>query len=122
MQSDSARHDVGPLIICPTRPLDFYSVGDLRKEIKKGLEGEARGLIVSLEDTPFMDSSGLGVLVGGWKLARDLDVPFHIVCPQEHLQKSFRITGLVKVICLHPSVPDALLAAVSSDLACVGVR
>jgi anti-sigma B factor antagonist len=111
----SALHGVGPLIICPTRALDYYTAGDLREAILKDLEGKTRGLIISLEDIPFMDSTGLGVLVGGWKRARDAEVPFHIVCPDERLQKSFRITGLVKVMCLHPSVADALVSVTTGQ-------
>jgi anti-sigma B factor antagonist len=112
MEPESAKHDLGPSIICPAGDLDYYSAWQLRAEIHKGLAESTRGLIVSLEDVPFMDSTGLGVLAGAWKKAREINAPFHIVCGGERLYKSFRITGLNKVMNLHSSVPEALAAVV----------
>jgi len=67
-------------------------------------------IIVDLEAVDFMDSSGLGVLVGGLKRVRARDGAVHIVCTKEKILKIFRITGLTKVFQIH----DDQNAAVAS--------
>ena len=50
-----------------------------------------------MEKVEFLDSTGLGVLVGGLKKVRAHDGSLDLVCTQERLLKIFRITGLAKV-------------------------
>ena len=50
-----------------------------------------------MEDVEFLDSTGLGVLVGGLKKVRAHDGSLQLVCTQDRLLKIFRITGLAKV-------------------------
>ncbi len=56
-----------------------------------------------MEEVEFLDSTGLGVLVGGLKKVRAHDGSLHLVCTQERLLKIFRITGLAKVFAIHDS-------------------
>ena len=114
MEFGSAQHEVEPLVICPAGDLDFRSVGDVRDVIEYGLSSNIRGLIISLEGVSFLDSTGLSVLVGAWKKAREIGLPFRIVSTNESIRASFRIKGLDKVMKLCASVPEAL-AAVASE-------
>ena len=50
-----------------------------------------------MEKVDFLDSTGLGVLVGGLKKVRAHDGSMRLICTQERLLKIFRITGLAKV-------------------------
>ena len=61
-------------------------------------------IIIDLEAVEFLDSTGLGVLVGGLKKVRAHDGSLDLVCTQERLLKIFRITGLAKVFVIHDSV------------------
>ena len=54
-------------------------------------------LVVDMERVEFLDSTGLGVLVGGLKRVRAHDGSLDLVCTQERILKIFRITGLTKV-------------------------
>ncbi len=54
-----------------------------------------------MEAVEFLDSTGLGVLVGGLKKVRAHDGSLHLVCTQDRLLKIFRITGLAKVFVIH---------------------
>jgi len=67
-------------------------------------------LIIDVEGVEFLDSTGLGVLVGGLKRVRAHNGSLAVVCTQERLLKIFRITGLTKVFSIRESV-DAALAA-----------
>jgi anti-sigma B factor antagonist len=110
MEPDGIQHEVGPVVLCPSGELDHYSVWPLRDGIREALGDDSRGLIVSLEDVSFLDSTGLGLLVGAYKRAARVKAPFHIVCSHERVWKGFRITGLDKVMNVHASMLDALAA------------
>ena len=58
----------------------------------------------------FLDSTGLGVLVGGLKKVRAHDGSLRLVCNQDRLLKIFRITGLAKVFMIHETADEALAA------------
>ncbi len=67
-------------------------------------------IVVDLEKVDFLDSTGLGVLVGGLKRVRSHDGSLQLVCTHEKILKIFRITGLTKVFPIHSSVADAIAA------------
>ena len=67
-------------------------------------------LIVNLDQVEFLDSTGLGVLVGGLKRVRAHDGSLDLVCTQERILKIFRITGLTKVFGIHETVDQAIAA------------
>ncbi len=67
-------------------------------------------LVVNMEKVEFLDSTGLGVLVGGLKRVRAHEGSLRLVCTQERILKIFRITGLTKVFGIHESVDQAIAA------------
>ncbi len=67
-------------------------------------------LVVNLDKVGFLDSTGLGVLVGGLKRVRAHDGSLDLVCTQERILKIFRITGLTKVFGIYQSVDQAIAA------------
>ena len=67
-------------------------------------------LVIDMEDVEFLDSTGLGVLVGGLKRVRAHDGSLRLVCTQERILKIFRITGLTKVFPIHATVAEAVAA------------
>ena len=71
-------------------------------------EGANAGrMVVDLGRVEFLDSTGLGVLVGAHRRLRARDGSLDLVCPHERLLKVFRITGLDNVFDIHASVEDA---------------
>ncbi|MEI2711809.1 MAG: anti-sigma factor antagonist [Nocardioides sp.] len=90
--------------------IDVYTAPKLRDLITE-LVGQGRyHLVVDMSGVEFLDSTGLGVLVGGLKKVRSNNGSLHLVCSQERLLKIFRITGLAKVFQIHPTAEDALAA------------
>ena len=87
--------------------VDVYTAPTLREKIVSLVDGGARVMIVDLTHVEFLDSTGLGVLVGGMKRLRGIGGDFALVCDQEKLLKIFRITGLDRVFTLHSSVEAA---------------
>ena len=87
--------------------IDVYTAPTLRARLVALVEAGATSIIVDLSRVEFLDSTGLGVLVGGLKRMRGIGGEFSIVCDQEKLLKIFRITGLDQILRLHPSVEAA---------------
>ena len=88
--------------------IDVYTAPRLR-ELRIDLVNKNNyQLVVNMEKVEFLDSTGLGVLVGGLKRVRAHDGSLDLVCTQERILKIFRITGLTKVIGIHASVDEAI--------------
>ena len=68
-------------------------------------------LVVNLEKVGFLDSTGLGVLVGGLKRVRAHDGSLDLVCTQQRILKIFRITGLTEVFGIYETADQAIAAA-----------
>jgi len=87
--------------------IDVYTAPKLREALVDLVNAGRYNLVVDVEGVDFLDSTGLGVLVGGLKRVRANDGNLRIVCTQERLLKIFRITGLTKVFAIHDSVGSA---------------
>ena len=88
--------------------IDVYTAPRLRQEITDLVGSGAYRLVIDLEGVEFLDSTGLGVLVGGLKKVRAHEGSLRLVCTQERLLKIFRITGLAKVFPIYDSVDEAI--------------
>jgi len=91
--------------------VDVYSAPKLREAIKELVDEGSYNIVVDLEKVAFLDSTGLGVLVGGLKRVKHQDGELGIICNQEKILRIFRITGLTKVFPIYRS-RDELLANV----------
>jgi anti-sigma B factor antagonist len=88
--------------------VDVYTAPKLREKLVE-LVGEGHHhLVVDMTKVEFLDSTGLGVLVGGLKRVRSHEGSLALVCNQERILKIFRITGLTKVFPIHDSLDEAL--------------
>jgi anti-sigma B factor antagonist len=91
--------------------IDVYTAPRLREQLVDLVADGKYHLIVDMERVDFLDSTGLGVLVGGLKRVRAHDGSLRLVCTQERILKIFRITGLTKVFPIHSSVAEAVNAS-----------
>ncbi|NYI05621.1 anti-sigma factor antagonist [Allostreptomyces psammosilenae] len=90
--------------------IDVYTAPKLREQLVELVNDGNYHLIVNMEAVDFLDSTGLGVLVGGLKRVRAHEGSLRLVCNQERILKIFRITGLTKVFPIHTSVDEAVSA------------
>ena len=88
--------------------IDVYTAPALREELAAQQEAGPIHLVVDLTDVPFMDSTGLGVLVGALKRARTTGGDLRLVIDQEKVLKVFRITALTQVFPIFETVDAAL--------------
>ena len=91
--------------------IDVYTAPLLREVLDKQVAAGRTELVVDLEKVTFMDSTGLGVLVGRLKLVRGQNGTLRIVSAQDRILKVFKITGLDKVFHIYASVDEAAAAS-----------
>ena len=77
-------------------------------------DGRSR-LVLDLTGVDFVDSFGLGVIVGALKRPRLLDGDLRVVVPEPRVRRVFEVCDLDRVFDLHQSVDDAVSGAVASS-------
>jgi anti-sigma B factor antagonist len=105
----STRTESGPggdrTVVVVGGEIDVYTAPKLREQLIDLVSSGQYHLVVDMEGVEFLDSTGLGVLVGAHEGS------LRLVCTQERILKIFRITGLTKVFPIHSSVEEAVAAS-----------
>lgn len=97
----------GYRVLKPTGDLDVYTVGSLRDALGTMVEDDSPKVVVELDAVPFMDSSGLGALMGGVRRLREAGGDLAIACTREQHLKLFTITGFGEGVSIAPTVEEA---------------
>jgi len=98
----------GVPVLAVSGEVDVYTAPRLREKLVELVSQGKYRIVVDLEAVEFLDSTGLGVLVGGLKRIRTHDGSLSLVCTQQRILKVFDITGLNKVFAIHDSVDSAV--------------
>jgi len=88
--------------------IDLYTAPEFKQQLLEVIGEGARHVIVDLTSTTFIDSTTLGVLVGGLRRLRSADGDLTIVCSDPNISKIFEITGLDRVFDLTDTRDEAL--------------
>jgi len=102
------RTDGDRMVVDVGGEIDVYTAPKLRDKITELVGDGHHNLVIDMENVDFLDSTGLGVLVGGLKKVRAHDGTMELICSQDRLLKIFRITGLAQVFTIHDSESAAL--------------
>ena len=90
--------------------IDLYTAPELRERVIRLIDDGIRHVIADLRDVDFLDSTGLGALVGSLKRLRLRDGSLELVTSGGRILQIFQITGLTRAFAVHSSVPDAITA------------
>ncbi len=90
--------------------VDVYTAPSLRETLVDLVSEGANRIVVDLEGVDFLDSTGIGVLVGGLKRVRTHGGELALVCTQQRILKVFDITGLSTIFAIYDSVDAATTA------------
>lgn len=77
--------------------IDIYTAGKLKEKLVQILNQDNKSIKINCENLEYIDSTGLGVLIGALKRLKQDDKNIFIVKPRENIQKLLNITGLNKI-------------------------
>lgn len=98
----------GVAVIALSGEVDVYTSPRVKQEIVDLLNGGTTKLVVDLSGVEYLDSTGLGVLIGGLKRARERDGDLKLLCDNPRILRIFEITGLTKIFDIHRTEAEAL--------------
>ena len=100
--------------------IDVYTAPFVREKLDEQIYAGRTDLIADLSDVTFLDSTGLGVLVGRLKLVRSRGGSLRLVGTADRVLRVFAITGLDKVFEIHPDLESALRSAAEPETGALG--
>ena len=95
--------------------VDLYTAPEFKQELLDVIGKGGNQVVVDLTETTFIDSTTLGVLVGGVKRLRTNDGQLSLICSDRNITKIFEITGLDRVFRIHASREEALQGAAAGE-------
>jgi len=89
--------------------LDHHSAEEIREEIDNEIESKnIKNLIFDLSNLKFMDSSGIGIVIGRYKIINKRDGRVAVINVNPHVDKIFNMSGIYKIISKYSSKSEAL--------------
>ncbi len=126
MQIDVQRRDPSPgdgstgpsgrvyVVLTVLGDLDMAGAPVLRQAVVTEVTGGARLVVLDLTAVDFMDSAGVGVVVGGLRRLRAHGGDLVLVCPEPRIRQVFESCDLDRVFDLHPDVEVAVATATAT--------
>ena len=95
-------------VVAVTGEIDLFTAPEFKQRVSAPIDAGRTNVIIDLTATTFIDSSSLGVLIGAHRRLKLRGGSLVVVCDNEAIVKTFRITGLDGVFTLVRSLDDAL--------------
>jgi anti-sigma B factor antagonist len=105
---NTERVDGGAYVISLAGEVDLYTAPEFKQQLLDVISQGGKEVIVDFSNTTFIDSTTLGVLVGGVKRLRTNDGQLSLVCSDRNITKIFEITGLDRVFTIYPTRDEAI--------------
>lgn len=97
------------LVVSLTGELDHHTAEQTRLMIEKTIAAKnIKNLIFDFSALSFMDSSGIGMVIGRYKLIRSLGGSVSLVCRGKRMERLVEMSGLTKLITVYNDVSSAL--------------
>ena len=88
--------------------LDAHNSGDLKAQLLETFKSGHKNILIDLKDVRFIDSSGLGALVSGFKNAISNQGGLKLSSLQSQVRSMFELTRLHRVFEIFPTTTEAL--------------
>ena len=99
------------LIISLIGELDHHSAEEVRVKIDDRIDRDnIRKVILNFNGVTFMDSSGIGVVIGRYKKMQNRNGKLCIVEINQAVNKVFEISGMYKIIDNYPNIDEAMMS------------
>ena len=98
-------HQAGYVACRPSGELDAFTVSKFRQALAE-IADQPR-VLIDLSNVPFVDSAGLGALIGGIRRAREKGGDVAVACNRPTLNRLLRTTGFDRIVTVAPTVEEA---------------
>ncbi len=105
----------GCAVVVATGEIDLYTAPALRESLIRAGESSSR-VVIDLTDVTFLDSTGLGVMLGALGRARTAERSVALVGPTDMVKRVLQITGLDQVFTTYVRLDEALATRPETDL------
>ena len=95
-------------VLAVSGEVDVATVPRLREQLHALVASGTPRIVVDLDAVDFLDSTGLGVLVGALKRVRNNGGELALVCTSPRIRKVFEVTGLTGHLTIFDSREKAL--------------
>lgn len=95
--------------------IDVYTSSWVKEAVNDFIQRGNYHIVINLEQVRYIDSTGLGVLIGALKRVHEHEGSISLICTNPHIRKIFNITGLVKIFPIYKSEEEAVKALKSGQ-------
>ena len=97
------------LIVYLSGELDHHSSQEVREKIDDKIDEKSlQKVILDFSEVTFMDSSGIGVLIGRYKKLSMKDAKLCVINLKESVKRVFELSGMLKIIKVYNNLEEAL--------------
>lgn len=97
------------LMIRISGEIDHHTSQELRRQTESALaQMGGRNIIFDFAEVDFMDSSGIGMMIGRYKQLQAFGGRIAIACANEKIAEIIRLSGLMQLFPMFPTIEDAL--------------
>ena len=114
IKTEKLREDA--YLIALAGEVDLYTAPEFKQQLLEVVGQGGKSIVVDFSDATFIDSTTLGVLVGGVKRLRPSGGQLSLVCSDRNITKIFEITGLDRVFTIYET-RDAAVGALGTGTA-----
>jgi len=94
-----SKNNKGTLLVSLAGELDEHSAEYARVKLDKLFaESDFKQIVIDFKELAFMDSSGVGMLIGRYKKMADKKVPIYLANPNNQMERIFKMSGLYKIM------------------------
>ena len=97
------------LIVRLIGEIDHHCAEDIRKKVEGQLEKiNGKNIVFIFDEVTFMDSSGIGMVLGRYKKTKSLGGVTVLCGAKEKVLEVFRLSGMLQIIPFYKNFEDAM--------------
>ena len=99
----------GTLWVTLCGEIDHHSAGALREEIDAALYAcTPKTLVLDFSEVSFMDSSGIGLIMGRYRILQPLGGEIILQSPAPHISRILRLAGMERITAIRSGRREAV--------------
>jgi stage II sporulation protein AA (anti-sigma F factor antagonist) len=97
------------IIVSLEKEIDHHNAKEIIRKLDRLIElNNIKTLVLDFSDVTFMDSSGIGVILGRYKNMKNMGGEIGIVNVNEHVNKLLKLSGIYRIIKHFVSIEEAI--------------